>query len=133
MAYRTPYSGRCQSPKSHNRLDHLVLVPWLNNIAKSAIHQKRVCCQMGFGSVSSSGFSVDRCIESEHRSQCSPKGGRNGKSMVSTLLGFTHRPWSPNKDSIRTEQVRQTYWLAKPVSLTTQVDLTRTCPVLVTA
>lgn len=48
MAYRTPHSLRCQSPKSHNRLDHLVLVPWLNNMAKSAIHQKRVSCEMGF-------------------------------------------------------------------------------------
>jgi len=49
MAYRTPYSLRCQSPKSHNRLDHLVLVPRLNKTAKSAIHQKRVCYEMDFG------------------------------------------------------------------------------------
>jgi len=48
MAYRTPHSLRCQSPKSHNRLDHLVLVAWLSKTAKSATGQKRVCCKMGF-------------------------------------------------------------------------------------
>jgi hypothetical protein len=72
-------------------------------------------------------------IESKHRSQCSVKGVGDGKSMAGTLLGFTHRPWSPNKGSIGTEQVRHTYWLGKPISTTTQVDLATACPVLPTA
>lgn len=40
LAYRTPNSLGCQSPKSPNRLDHLVLVPWLNNIVDWAITVK---------------------------------------------------------------------------------------------
>ena len=45
--YRTPNSLGCQSPKSPDRLDHLVLVPWLENIADWAKTVKANLARVG--------------------------------------------------------------------------------------
>jgi hypothetical protein len=47
MAYRTPNGRCCQSPKGPNRLNHLVLVPWLRNIADWAITVKAKATRVG--------------------------------------------------------------------------------------
>jgi len=47
IAYRTPKSLCCQSPKSPDRLDPLVLVPWLKKIADWAITVKANLTRVG--------------------------------------------------------------------------------------
>ena len=47
IAYRTPNSLCRQSPKSPNRLNHLVLVPWLKTIADRSITVKANLTRVG--------------------------------------------------------------------------------------
>jgi hypothetical protein len=47
ITHRTPNNLCCQSPKSPNRLDHLVLVPWSSNIEDWAIAVKDNLTRVG--------------------------------------------------------------------------------------